>query len=188
MIFSYPNINDKKLNIEDYIYNDNTLDALNLKCEFPKQLIIQNNIFGYILNSTYILKIEGPSLYYLPYSSKNETVEIKVNYTLENDEYIKFKYSGTENFLPQINKTIEYYYIATEPDYNTSESYADETWGYDYNETELSKEQYVGRLSYYYIQLINELSFTGCTNSNCYICRKDPPSICLTCLNNYTFS
>ena len=100
MMFSYPSINDKSLNLEEYIYKDNNMDLLNLKWDLSKQLIIQNNIFGYILNSTYIIKIEGPTPYFTAYSSKDETVEIKENYTLENDEYMIFKYNGAENFFP----------------------------------------------------------------------------------------
>ena len=188
MIFSYPNINDKTLSIEDYIYNDNTLDPFNFKWDISKQLIIQNNIFAYVLNATYIVKIEGPSLEYLSYSSKDEAIEIKENYLMEKDECMKFKYIGEGSFLPQINKTIEYYYIATEPDYDISDAYADETWGYDYSEADLPKNQYIGRLSYYYIQLNNELSLNSCTDPNCKICKKNSPTYCLTCLYNFTFS
>ena len=186
MLFSYPNSKDETLYLQDYIYNDNSLDLLNLKVNISKQLNFENNIFGYVLSSIYIVKIEGESQNYKAYSSKDEIVEIKVNYSMGIDEYIIFKYLGEENYLPTINKEIQYYFIATEPDYDLFEAYPYEVGG-ENDQNEFIKKEYNGRYSYYYIKLDNELS-SDCTDKNCYICKKESKSFCLTCRYNYTLS
>ena len=94
IIFSYPNSVDYTLILEEYISSNNTIDIKNLEIDLKSQLILDNNIFGYILSNISIIKIDGPCPEYKSYSSKDDTIEINENYILENDENILFKYIG----------------------------------------------------------------------------------------------
>ena len=183
MIFSYPNSNDSTITLEEYIYNDNSLDLLNLKLNLTTQLTIENNIFGYILTSIKIVKIEGAPSEYKSFSSKIQSDEIREDYLMANDDYIIFKFTGGGKHIPKVNKQIEYYFIVTEPDYNTYESYTYDVEG-ESDQNDFERKEYIGKSSYYYIKSDNELSF-DCSDSNCHICLKDHKEKCLSCLYNY---
>ena len=47
---------------------------------------------------------------YTLYSSKDKLKEIENNCILEEDENIKIKYNGNENYYPTLNIVIQYYY------------------------------------------------------------------------------
>ena len=186
MIFSYPNSNDLTISIEGYIYNDNSLDLLNLKFNITKQLTIENNIFGYILAFIKIVKIEGVPNEYKAFSSKIRGNEIREDFLMTNDDYIIFQYTGGEKYVPKVNKQIEYYFIVTEPDYNTYESYTYDVEG-ENDQNAFERKEYIGKNSFYNIKSDNELSFE-CSDSNCHICLKDHKEKCLSCLYNYNLS
>ena len=101
---------------------------------------------------------------------------------MELDENIIFKNISSENYLPLINKTIEYYFIATEPEYNIYDTYPDEIEG-ESDENEFNNEEYIGKLSYYYITSNSEFSFE-CEDRNCILCKKELKSYCLTCISD----
>ena len=122
---------------------------------------------------------------YKLYSSKYETNEISNNYILEEDENIKIKYTGTENFYPTFNCKIEYYFNATEPELDIYDIYPEEKEG-ESDEGAFSKEEYSGRLTYYYIILNHELSSNSCNDAKCELCRNDINTYCITCKYNYS--
>ena len=185
MIFSYPNSTDTTIQLDNFLLEKN-VDPRNLEIDLTKLVNIENNIFGYILSNIYIVKIEGTHHKYFPYSSKYDSMKIEQDYTMEKDEKIIFKFEGTENFFPKINKTIEYYFIATEPDYDIYENYPDELGG-ESDEGFFNQEQYIGRLSYYYIKSEIEFSFgSDCEGDNCKLCGRNTKTYCYVC--NYKFT
>ena len=84
---------------------------------------------------------------------------------------------------------MQYSYKITEPDldcYNTYPTYLDgenETKA-EFNNT---KEEYIGRLTYYNITL-NENLTTECEDPNCDLCLKNNSFFCKLCKYNSTFS
>ena len=169
MIFSYPNSTDITINFDTYLF-ENNIDPRNFNLDLTNALTLENNIFGYILSNIYIIKIDGPHSKYFAYSSKDESIKIEQNYKMEKDEKLIFKFTGDEQFLPKMNKKIEYYFIATEPEYNIYDTYPDEIEG-ESDEYNFSKEEYIGRLSYLYIK--SELEFLfSCPGENCNFNQK----------------
>ena len=168
IIFSYPNSIDTTLNLEDYLLISNNTDIKNLEIDLKTQINLENNIFGYVLSKIAIKLISGPLYEYKAYSSNNINEEIIENYNLEENENIIFKYTGTEDHLTTINKTIEYNFIVTESDYIIYESYINEIEGDDDTDY-FKKEEYIGKYTYYYIKSENEFSFV-CNDPNCNIC------------------
>ena len=185
IIFSYPNCNDININLDNYLFDEN-IDVNNLKIDLKKNIKIDNNIFGYIISNIYIVNIQGPSNDYISYSSKDESKIIIENYKMELDENIIFKYIGSEKYIPLINKTIEYYIIATEPEYNIYDIYPDEIEG-ENDENDFNKEEYIGKLSYYYIKSDLEYSF-NCSDRNCILCKKEFEEYCISCKYGYSLS
>ena len=181
IIFSYPNSIDTSLNLEDYLLNKNNVNIKNLEINLKPQLNLENNIFGYILSNIYIKIIDGTPLEYKAYSSKNISNEIKENYSLKEDEYLIFKYTGQENHF-SINKKIEYNCIITEPDYSIYEVYPNETQGDD-DINFFKKEEYIGKYTYYNIKSNEELSFV-CDSPGCDLCFYNNQSYCLSCKYN----
>ena len=187
MIFSYPNSTDMTIYLEDYLFNNNLDDNHNFEIDLKEQLYFENNIFGYILSNIYIQEIEGPNPESKVYSSKDESIEIKENYKMEKDEKLILKFVvGPDYFLPIIDKIIKYYFIATEPDYNIYELYTDEIGG-ENDKNNFKKEEYNGRLSYYYFKSKTEYYFK-CEDINCNLCLQTNLNDCLSCKYKFTLS
>jgi hypothetical protein len=185
MIFSYPNSTDITINLENYIFDNNIIPRI-FEVNLTQYLNLENNIFGYILSNIYIRKIVGENNNYVAYSSKDESIVITENYKMDKDEKIIFKLIGENNYFPKINKTIEYYFNATKPEYNIYDTYPDEKEG-DSDESDFNYEEYIGRLSYYYIISNIEFSFV-CPRTSCNLCRKGIEAYCLVCKNEYNIS
>ena len=185
-IFSYPNSKDYIFSVAEYLINNNNITIERIEIDLKEQLNLENNIFGYILMNTKIIEIEsGSELEYKLYSSNNESLEITNNYTLEKDENIILKYTGDLKYIRNFIKTIKYYFIATEPDYNIYETYPQQSEG-ENDASYFKKEEYIGRLSYYTIKLENDLS-NEC-NYNCDFCLKLTTTDCVTCKYNFSIS
>ena len=88
-----------------------------MEIDLEKNLIFQNNIFGYILSNIGIYNISNCGEYKL-FSSNNETKEIISNTILDSDENMKIQYRGIGIVYPILECKIQYYFIATEPDLN----------------------------------------------------------------------
>ena len=183
MIFSYPNSTDQKFDLDEYLIKNNNITFNDIEINLFNNLNFENNIFGYIISSINITEINNCGDYKL-YSSKYETKEITGNILLEENENIKIKYTGSENFYPILNCRIKYYFIATEPELDIYNNFTD-------GDDDLSDEgdlferlEYNGRLSYYDVILNNQLS-SNC-DDNCFLCHKNNISFCLTCKFNYS--
>ena len=179
LIFNYPNSDDKKLNLNDYIYNyrfDNNVN-INLKNEIR----IENNIFGYIFKG--ILINELINCNNLDFFSSKTNNKILPNYTLEENESINLNLSiGIYNGF---NCILEYRAISTEPDLNTYDSYATTVLGEDDN-LNFQKDDYFGKLTYYNISLSENIT-TSCDDENCALCLKERTDFCIFCKYNFTF-
>ena len=181
ILFSYPNSSDTELYLDKFIF-DNNINFSNIEIDLTKQLIIENNLFGYILSNIVINNIVNCGDYKL-YSSKDESIEI-IDYSyLEEDTKIKIKYTGIQNIYPTLNCNIQYFFNAKEPELEIYNDFAEDHEGE--NEDDLFiRQDYPGRLSYYKIILNKELT-TSCDNNNCDLCLNGQNSYCLTCKYNF---
>ena len=184
MVFSYPNSTDSELNLEEYLFN-NDFNFKKMEIDLKKNLIFQNNIFGYILSNIMVYNISDCGEYKL-FSSYIETKEIISNTTLDLDENIKLQYEGTGIIYPIIECKIQYYFIATEPDLKIYDTYPDAKEGDEDNDEFFKKEKYNGRLTNYIIKLNQELT-SDCSN-NCDLCLNNQKEYCIACKFNYTFA
>ena len=185
IIFSYPNGTDFTLDIEKYLLNNNNISINNLIFDLHEYIIIENNIFGNIYKKILIQNISGYENLKL-FSSINSNEEIEINKTFEENEKILLNASKTENDYGLIKCKLEYVYIITAPELNIYDTYPnlkelDDDTGY------FTKEEYIGRLTYYFIELNNILS-TSCDDDDCLLCLKNPNTYCITCKYNFTIS
>ena len=169
MFFSYPNSTDTTINLEDLLFKDNLQSIDDVEIDLRNLLIIENNIFGLIFSNVIIDQITINGDYTL-YSSKDKLKEIENNCILEEDENIKIKYNGNENYYPTLNIVIQYYFNITEPELNIYNTYPEDEQG-DNDDDLFESDQYAGRLTYYNIQLNNQLT-SECNNINCALCYK----------------
>ena len=181
ILFSYPNSTDTEFYLDKYIF-DNNINFNEIEIDLEKQLNIENNLFGYIFSNIVINNIVNCGDYKL-YLSENETIEI-IDYSyLEKDDKIKIKYTGFQNIYPILNCNIEYFFNVKEPELEIYNNYTEDHEGE--NEDDLfNRQDYPGRLSYYYIKLVKELT-TSCDNNNCDLCLNEQISYCLTCKYNF---
>ena len=185
IIFSYPNSTDYSKNIIDELFEKNEiLDNLIFNLSLRNNVIIENNIFGYIYSTIKIKSIENCDTINLISSSKKS--EITINYTLENDEDINVTFNNNDFF----NCTVKYIYEVTEADYRIFEEYAEnkDTENGDDNEQIFNEQKaiYSGRLSYYNLYLKDILTI-DCTD-NCLLCYDYSKKECIVCNNNYTIN
>ena len=185
MFFSYPNSTDTTINLEDLLFKDNLQSIDDVEIDLRNLLIIENNIFGLIFSNVIIDQITINGDYTL-YSSKDKLKEIENNCILEEDENIKIKYNGNENYYPTLNIVIQYYFNITEPELNIYNTYPEDEQG-DNDDDLFESDQYAGRLTYYNIQLNNQLT-SECNNINCALCYKLSNNFCISCKYNYSIS
>ena len=185
MVFSYPNSTDTTINLEDLLFKDNLQSLDDVEIDFRNLLIIENNIFGLIFSNVIIDQITINGDYAL-YSSKDNLKVIENNWILEEDENIKIKYNGNENYYPTLNIVIQYYFNVTEPELDIYNTYQADEQG-DNDDDLFERDQYAGRLSYYNIQLNNQLT-SECNNINCVLCYKLSNNFCISCKYNYSLS
>jgi hypothetical protein len=120
IIFSYPASLDKVLKLEEYIiYNNN----INFEVDLNNEIKIENNIFGLVFAKTIINDITIIGNDYKIYSSKDETIEIIPEYSLESDENITIKYEGILNYYDIFEAQIEFYYNISEPELEKYDEY-----------------------------------------------------------------
>ena len=183
MIFSYPNSTDTEFYLDKYLFDNNNISLQDIEIDLRKLLNIENNLLGYIFSSISIKNVSQCGEYKL-YSSKYEINEISNNYILTEDEYIKIKYIGSENIYPAFNCKLDYYFNATEPELDIYDIYPEEKEGVS-DVGLFEKEQYSGRLTYFYIILDHVLSY-NCNDTNCELCRTDINSYCIACKYDYS--
>ena len=185
LIFSYPNITDNIIDLEEYIVSHDNLNVYKFEANLKEFILIDNNIFGYVLSDIKILSIEGCEMFDITLQPKNEP--LNPNYILEEDEIIKLILM--DKYKP-FNCQIKYTVSATELDYEKSKEFPihEEIKTNDiFNEESYNQQRdiYQGKIGIYSIKLIYNLShvcedncklcsiFANITMANCLICKYD---------------
>ena len=176
MILSYPNSTDYNFFLLDYFLETNS-KIFNINLE--NHVMIENNIFGYVLSHIIIQELNNCE--YLQLTSSFTGKIINNNYKLKKSEIINLSLSNFYYYLAFICN-IQFIYAVTESDlkvsYNYTEYFVEQSKNKGYN-----KELYYGRLGYYNITLKEKL-FTFCENKNCQLCLYNDS--CIICKNNFT--
>ena len=180
MILNYPNSTDNNFDLYKYLIENinSTINYINLNLD--DDIIIENNIFGYIFLGIDIINLEKYEN--LIFFSSNENQIIFSNYTIEKNEIIKFNFLGLN--YNAFNCNIIYRYKVTEPNSTIYDDYAEIASGNA--EMPLIKEEYFGRLSYYNIYLNESLS-TNCKYINCALCLDKNRSFCIVIKYDFIF-
>ena len=179
MIFSYPNGTDFNLNIIDYLFTYDNLD--NLQINLKENVVIENNIFGFIYSSIKIINfIDCDNIDF--FKSTDEETKIQKDSNLNEDEKIKIKIRE----YVVTNCIINYSYIIKEPDITIFNSYTDEVYtgyGDDNSVFDSLKNTYEGKNIKYYININEKLNNEQCIDINCDLCSEN--STCITCKYGY---
>ena len=108
LIIGYPNNTDDYLNINEYLENNPSKTFEDITINFYKYYKIENNIFGYIYDSTRIEKLENfNEISFI--SSSNNNLEIKSGVLLGENEELKLKFT---NNIISFNCTIYFRHVA----------------------------------------------------------------------------
>jgi len=181
MLFSYPNSTDNSSDLYEFLYNNYNSTINDFSVNLWNEVRIENNIFGYIFDSILIQNISdcfNPQLI----SSLNKSIES--NTSLSENELIKLKF--IDNNYSSFNCNIEYNLVLTEPDLKIYDQYPESIDGQnEESDDDFKKEEYYGRLTYYYIYLNESLS-DNCTYVNCNLCLNSVKSFCITYKYNFT--
>ena len=132
IIFNYPNINNQSFDIIEYIYESNKNIENEININFEDFLVVENNIFGYILKGIKILS----------YSDEiNLLVDgniVEPESIIETSENIILKFKS-DGFYTKGHYNIELAFVVTEPNYGTNNNYMiyiDDTRGNSINNEE----------------------------------------------------
>ena len=186
LIFSYPNSTDNNVDLIPKIFqvSNNSDIFINLENE---PIRIENNIFGYIFSGISIYALEDCDYLNLISSISNNT--INPNYNLKKNESIKLSFNKKYSIYNEFMCNLQYSYKITEPNLECYDKYPKFIDGDNEinDEFEATKEEYIGRLTYYNISL-NESLTRECEDTNCELCLQNNPLFCVLCKYNSTFS
>ena len=180
IILNYPNDTDHNLELIEYLYLIQS-DISELTFDLSNRLIIENNIFGYIISGTKIIGIsEGLNLYYI----NNDTVILK-DYIMTKGDNLKLSLSNPT----EVGKTytIEYAGIVKEPEYL---EYLSNINSNKYvNEGDMSsfytQNEYVGKSIFYNVIMNEGFTNNDCKVNNCAICYSSSSDECIICNYGY---
>ena len=188
MIFNYPSITDKIIDLEEYIINHSNLNVYKFEINLKEFVMIENNIFGYIPSDIKIIDIEGCEMFDITLQPKNQP--LNASYLYQEGDKIKLvlldKYKS-------FNCQIKYTFYAIEPDYKESLNYTihEDIKNLKNNDINFNEEYYnnqteifQGKLGYYRIQLNYNLS-DNCEDF-CKLCTIDSNETMMNCLKNKT--
>ena len=178
LIFSYPNSSDNYLYLDNYLYNYSSINFIEINLE--KDVIIQNNIFGYVFSGIQIINLTNCDNFQLISSTSNSSIVL--NYTLKHNEKIKFKFNENKYDLFVCN--LHYIYKIKEPNLSIYDEYPIYLDGFNETDDNFTKTEYSGRLTYYHIKLNQSLT-TECNEFNCSLCLNNTSYICII-YNNRT--
>jgi len=182
MMIGYPNKDDEKLDIINYLLLDNGNSIENITLDLSKNMTIDNNLFGYIYVGIQIKRIESKGYIYLVSLLSNEIIHNVTYNELSKNEIIKIEFEN--NLYIKSEYKLEYSFIVTEPEYKEYEKYPINisTEHGDDNEEIFNeqKQRYIGKSIYYDIYLSENLT-TDCKNLSCALCFEQNIS-CITYL------
>jgi len=171
MMIGYPNKDDDKFDVINYLLLDNNNLIENITLDLSENMIIDNNIFGYIYDGIKIRNIESSGYIYLVSSTSNIIINNLTYNELNKNEKIKIKFEN--NTYNKSEYRLEYSYIVTEPEYKEFEKYPNNnctTYGNDNEDIfNAQKQKYIGKSIYYDIILSEDLSI-DCKNLSCALC------------------
>ena len=180
MMIGYPNKDDEKFYVINFLLLDNSSSIENITLDLSENMIIDNNIFGYIYDGIKIKNIESSGYIYLVSSTSNNIINNETYNELDKNEKIKIEFKN--NIYNKSEYKLEYSYIVTEPEYEKFEKYPiniNTTYGNDNEEIfNTQKQKYIGKLIYYYIILSEDLTI-DCKNLSCALCFESNIS-CIT--------
>ena len=172
--------------IKDICLNNKSIET-DIIINFEKYLLIQNNLFGYVLKAIEILDIsDGIKLL------KDKEI-INPNSTIDKDEKVILNFNLNSGNYKKGNYEIEFRFIITEPDYNTSNQYAayiDEKLGNKLKDEKLffKKQEYFGKSSILSIELKEDLTINCKAKDLCSLCYLKNTTECITCRYDYEFN
>ena len=189
MLLSYANNTNQNFDIIDHLLNNNEIKISNISKDLKDYLVIENNIFGYKIESSEILEKKNCDNFDMKLINSDKL--IKANSPLEpGDTQFKLIFKGNEIYYKG-NCSIKLNLYITEPDFEEYKDYCDNITNYygefDENSYNEQKKIYGGKESIFNIELQKDL-FTNCSNINCELCLMEDPDICITCQNNFTFN
>ena len=185
MIFGYANGTDEEFNISEYFMDDYINSTKNIISKLTENVIIENNIFGFIYLKDQIKSSLIPEEI-LFYNKSNELIKLTNGSILDKDYILKQNDSLIKN---NKNYSLDYQIIITEPEYEIFNLNAKDI--INCSSSDLSFED---QLKFYnpkiYFGRTNTLYFKLCHNY-CNTCYKygisDDIQQCMSCLSEYQF-
>ena len=171
LFFSYYNSSDFNINITSYFSNFENDDNDDITIPFPKNIKIDNNIFGYqILEIIKITSIPKEINLYL-INENNDTTEIKAGDEI-NPNNINITISPKHDTIKNNNTYfIEYQYKYSDPDYDTFNKYPDKIVSYPENSTiDDQREEFNNDIKIHFSKSL-KIEFKLC-NENCKTCKR----------------
>ena len=176
IIFSYPNITNDNLDLIDYL---NMEGNNNITINLSDTIIIDNNIFGYVLYGIKISEIDNCGINFI--SNKTDNAISSSDILAQNDS-LSIEFINEE--IVSTTCSIKYSTIITEPDYEEYNSFANFILepSNDNEKSNFTKNIYEGKKGHFDI-IINEDITTNCgsENINCNLCLKSHNDHCLLC-------
>jgi len=186
MMFGYVNGTDETIDISEYFMDDYINSDKNIVTELTKDIVIENNIFGYVIKEQLkLVSIPEEILFY----NKNNDNEILLN----NNDKLNKDYIFKQNINKE--KTHEYYsldyqFIVQEKDYNDFNSIANNIVDFPASDS----SSYVDQSSFFqpkeFFGRTNTVKFKLC-HEFCATCEKfgisNDNQQCMSCLENYQF-
>ena len=191
LFFSYFNTSDFELNITSYfssIGSDKNDDKEDITIPFPKNITIDNNIFGYqILEKIKIISIPNEINFY-SIDENNKKTEIKVGEEI-NPNNINITISPKKNTIRNNNTYfIEYQYQYTDPDYDTFNKYPDKIASYPNNSGD-QRDEFNQDIKIHFTESL-KIEFKLC-HENCKTCKiigkSNRLTRCEECFENNKF-
>ena len=181
IFFSYPNTTEANFDIIKYLNKNETND---LMFNLFDNVIIDNNIFGFILYGIKISFIDNCGINFISNKTKST---IKVNDLISKNETIYIEF--LENDYQILTCKLSYVLIITEPDYEQYNKYPNSLYK---NNDELEKEKfsntyYEGKIQNFFILISQEIT-KSCEIENCYLCLQSNISQCLIFNYNYDYN
>ena len=176
ILFSYPNITNDNIDLIDYL---NMEGNNNITINLSDTIIIDNNIFGYVLYGIKISEIDNCGINFI--SNKTDNA-ISSSDILAKNEMLSIKFINEE--ITSTTCVIKYSTIITEPDYEEYNNYANFILdpNNDNEKNNFTKNIYEGKKGHFDI-IISEDITTNCgiENINCNLCLKSQKAHCLSC-------